>query len=339
MILLSPPKPRELPELPVPPAGSDATGIIRALKEGGAAPVGDNSALLTVLSGLMAQNTALIRTMAETRGGGDDTLKTLLPFLLKEKQSTPIDDMMKFAQFLDRAKKGEDLKDEDPKSPIESIAEKVLELLGPVLANKLGSTSTAAPAPAIVSQAPKKIQTPGRSVNPPPAPDASPDMNLILNQFRSMAINAAKKDLDPFEWTQGILEMVPDKDQPRVFALANSDAWFADIFGENSQEASKYYEYLLSVRNSVLTIAFANSADLARANTEKPISGEEFGKSFVGWACPTFRHELRALLDESEFLPELFSEYRKSEPAKKWLDEMAVAIKAAVQSEPEKKAD
>lgn len=330
--------PMKNPHASTAPAPENAAAdIIRAVAD--ANPRETSGSGDKMLALMMAQNTALIQAIASRResGGGDSRLlEVLLPKLLEERKTTSIDEMMKFAAFIDRAKKGDVLAaaEEEDKSPLERIAEKVMEMMAPFIAAKMagaggppgtiplpqGAASTSGDPQAVST----KIIVPQRQAAQPTI-DPNKDMEMILNRFRSAALKAAADKKDPIEWTDSMLQFVPTDIHPRIFAFANTDDWFARLFQGGAQNATQHFEFLKEVRTTILTMAFANSA-IAAKGTNPPTAPEFFAKQFLDWACPSCKDEFAEFVRDPEFFPEIFG--GQYEPNKEWLDRLNADMQA-----------
>jgi hypothetical protein len=321
--------PMKTPEAtpPGPAAPQDLAALIRASKEGGErGAAGDGGSSNLLIAELMRQNTALVTAIAtRPAAGGEDSalLKILLPRLLDKRETTPIDDMMKFASFLERAKKGGDLEEKEEKSPLEAIVERVLGAVVPILEKRfVNNGAPAVPAiPAGASPA-KPPAKPAQTAQPPTSENA--EMQILLNRFRSAVLHAAAENKDPYQWAESMFAFVPTDYHTQIFAFANSDDWFAQLFSTANGEAAKHIEYLQAVRGSILAIGFTNATIQAKSKTP-PATPEEWAKEFVNWTCPSYRKEFSELVrDDPEFFPDIFGE--QYEPNRIWLEKLKAAI-------------
>ena len=140
---IDPSIPTKSPAAPGAPAsGPDLVGLMKAAKENQGSGSGDNGMAL-VLTAVINSNTELAKAAQNRSAGGggeSDLLKILLPHLLAEKKQSSFDDMMKMWGFMDRVRKGEDPEEKEESSPLERLAEKLLPVLAPLFASKMGLT-------------------------------------------------------------------------------------------------------------------------------------------------------------------------------------------------------
>lgn len=315
------------PASDAPPAGSDAAGIIRAVREGQEKHQGGDKSELAIMFGeVMKANAALTQALATRGNGGNDSrlIELLLPKLLDRQERTPFDEMMRFYSSMERLKKGEMPDEKEPKSPIEAIAEKVLEAIMPVVAARFGPPQAPAvpaiPAAAAVRPAPVKS-----SQVPQSQPPENQEMQMLLDRFRSAVLKAATEKKDPFLWTESMLQFVPSEYHAQIFNFANSDDWLAKLFANANGDATKNFEYLQEVRGAILAIGFANASMQAKNNRTPPAAAEGWAKEFLAWACPSYREELGDMIrDDPEFMPYIFGE--KFEENRLWIEDLAKAI-------------
>ncbi len=123
----------------------------------------------------------------------------------------------------------------------------------PQLTNGQAATNGATPAAAIATPAN------GTAATQPKAPM----ITLFLPEFRRLAIAAASRNSDPFDWVADKLESVRAF-KGQIFDLANKEEWFKEIFGTDPQ-AMKRMAWLLEMRNSILLFRFVAEAEKAFA--------------------------------------------------------------------------
>lgn len=179
--------------------------------------------------------------------------------------------------------------------------------IAPLLANMLGAQQAAGMAPQTVAALPADVSagaavadtialpSPAQPIANPPAPDMNPIFRAYVSQFRTLALSAALKSRDPFAWVQAKLDDIPETIHAKVFALANAETWFADIFG-NDAKAVQSVEWLQKMRMSVLT--FWLVADVQAAHQAAPdITPENYARSFLAKVTPAFHETLWTLCD------------------------------------------
>lgn len=318
--------PSKSPDSPAPAASgsTDVAAIIRAAKEGREDDRSSGQDLTPLIAVLLKANSDMMSSMAARNNNGGDNkfMELLLTKALADKPASSLDEVMRLHQMLEKAKKGEDLEEKPEKSMIESIIERVLEGIQPILMAKFGGGNGAA-APVQLQSAPGKITVPSmRTVQPA---SSETEMDPAVSQFRSAILQAANQKKDPFQWSESMLGFIPQSYHPKIYGAANSDEWFENMFGKTpGADVTKHIEYLSEVRNSILTIAFANSA-LASVEAKKDPAG--FASEFKAWACPSYNEELGMMVTEDDFFNELFS--LKYEENKEWMDKLKTALTPA----------
>ena len=98
--------------------------------------------------------------------------------------------------------------------------------------------------------APTAIPTANPSASPAD-PMLNPLLAAFIPQFRKVALAAAAKHRDPFEWVSTKMDEIGPMMQGPIFALARADDWFKKIFG-NDPAAAESIEWLAQMRNHVL---------------------------------------------------------------------------------------
>ena len=116
---------------------------------------------------------------------------------------------------------------------------------------------------------------------------------IVINRFRTMALQAAAANRDPWEWVIGIFGMVPPEMHAKVFGIANAPDWFAQIFGTDP-EAQKHLKFLTDIRGHVLEIAMATFSLEAVKEGQAP---EAWAKQFGAWVSPDFLPSVRELAE------------------------------------------
>ncbi len=178
------------------------------------------------------------------------------------------------------------------------LKEKFAGAGGPLIPGKvppqaaLPTASTSAPAstqPAIAASA----ET-GAAISQT-AEEMNPLITAALRQFRDAAIEAANEKADVFEFVRGMLRMVKSY-QGQIFELANSNDWFARVFG-NDQEAIKVAPYIGEIRNAILERAFVEHAKKCFAATSP---AEDTAKNFLDWNTRDFDDYLLNLAEDRD---------------------------------------
>lgn len=94
---------------------------------------------------------------------------------------------------------------------------------------------------------------PGAAVAPvKPVIDVNPLFKIYLGEFKRVALQAATKGRDAFEWADAKIDDIDPKYHDKIFELANKETWFAEIFG-GDVASSAHYKWLLDMRNMILT--------------------------------------------------------------------------------------
>lgn len=76
-------------------------------------------------------------------------------------------------------------------------------------------------------------------------------LEFMLAQFKSSAMAAARKGKDAVDFASNTLDLVPEEFWPKIFAAANSEDWFTQIF-KNDSEAMKQLPWITEMRNAML---------------------------------------------------------------------------------------
>lgn len=193
-------------------------------------------------------------------------------------------------------------------------------------------TNGATPAAATTAAAP--IATNGTAANGTAKPALPMNaFSLFLPEFRRLALGAATRNSDPFDWAADKLDGIPKKFHVDVFALANRETWFADIFGTDP-EAMKRMPWLLEMRNSILLFRFVTEAGKAFAlQGGASKTPEMFATEFIDGASVT---SLDMLYDYTDPKPwdRLFPS-TSIDPT--WLEAVRVALDKELSGEDEEK--
>lgn len=152
--------------------------------------------------------------------------------------------------------------------------------------------------------------------------DMNISMQFFLTQFRKQALDAGRRGKDAFDFVDTVIGLVPAEMLPKVFGLAQSDNWFASIFG-TEPEAMKHLAFLTKLRAAVLLKAFVLHAQYFAA-VKKP--AEETARAFLAWAPREFDDELFATTDAENWA--LAFEGVALDPA--WLEQLRAAVSVAL---------
>jgi hypothetical protein len=128
-----------------------------------------------------------------------------------------------------------------------------------------------------------------------PVTDMNPLFKIYLVEFRRLAIQAATKGRDAFEWADAKMDDIDEKYHEKIFELANKETWFAEIFATDAI-AITHFKWLLDMRNMILTRWLV--ADVVKAYGETPrVEPEVYAKGFVDRASLSFHDTLVDLTD------------------------------------------
>lgn len=157
--------------------------------------------------------------------------------------------------------------------------------------------------------------------------------SLFLPEFRRVAILAATKNRDPFDWVEDKLASIPVKFHVDVFNLANRETWFADIFGTD-QKAMERLAWLLDMRNSILLLRFVAEAEKAFAQQvpARP-TPEKFASDFIDGASVSSLEKLFDYTDPAAW--DMLFPSTSIDPT--WLEAVRVALDKELSGEDEEK--
>lgn len=299
--------------------------LVRAVREAmpdAGARDGGMAQIMPLLIQMQQSSDARFEAMLERMNkpqGESKIIELLLTSTLAEKK-TSTRELVETMQLMKRLQGGKDGdgEDEEPKTGLDLMMEKIGKLVGPMIegmiASKMagGQTQPALTAGndlAIGSQ--EQIQTEQTKTE-------TPDMmiRMMMNQFRSAAVQAARGNKDPFQWTQSMLEMVPADKHQAIFQMANAENWFATIFG-NDPDATKYLEFMTQVREAVLTTAFATFTMDAVAKKE---TAPNWVEKITKWISPSFHQALLEMAEDDPFWTDMFGDDYVANAV--WLEEV-----------------
>lgn len=245
--------------LPAVPAGPDAL-TLQLIKSQGEmlqalllrAPV--QPATDPALLDLLKETRAELRALREAPRGGDS-------FMAEIKKFQTLSELF--------GSNGAD----NPPAPVD-FKMKLVEVLGPAFAPLIANMLTNGAAGAAVAAQPALMPAAAANPNPAadpnqPATDMNPLFKVFLAQFRSLALVAAAKGRNAYEWADSKLDDIGAQYHPQIFALANKDDWFAQIFGADPG-ASAHRDWLFAMRNAILTRAFVGHVRANAAAVPRP---------------------------------------------------------------------
>lgn len=320
---------------PTPPA--DNSGMFELMKVAIARPEpkGETAAMVDLIKELRE----------ESRRSEDRFLKMFEKLSERLNSAAPATSLREqFAEFRELNEMiGDGGRGEKPESFWKEIGKGAAEALAPIVkAHFAGGAAGAIPGglalpspvgPALAPPASPVIElkpennAPGPMTTPAAAVQTPENMmlNAMLGRFRSAAIDAARKGKDAYDWVDNMIGMIPDSYHGSVFATANKEEWFADIFGADP-EALRHVAYLNEVRNAVLAQAFfSHSKRFASAGK----TAKETAETFLGWCSKGFDDTLLSLTDD----PAQWSEHFKDSAAAEWIEALRLAIQAELDGE------
>jgi hypothetical protein len=104
-------------------------------------------------------------------------------------------------------------------------------------------------------------------------------LRMALNRFRVAALQAARTNKDAYAWTCSMLDFIPVDYHLKIFELAKSADWFAQIF-QGDPEAQRHTKWLNEMREAVFARALVATAAGMKAVNK---SAEETARHFTGW--------------------------------------------------------
>lgn len=303
---------------------TDVASIIRELHN--AMPKADNTGLVEIVKAALARPepkseiialTEMIKELREESRRSEDRFMKLFE-RLNENRAEPGDPLAQLDRVFEIADRVAEIRGNGTKGEGDTWKEKIVDVLKdaiPIVAKNFGQVMP--PQPGAVAALPAApIRVPALPVNQPAAAatketpvaaaagaeDMNATLNFALNRFRSMAMDAARKGKDAWEWVDSMIGFIPDNFHGEIYKLANAEDWFNRIFGADP-EATKYLEFLTSVRESILARAFiAHVRTFAAAQK----TSDDTVKLFLAWVHSSFHDALFAMADDSESWAEAF---------------------------------
>ncbi len=295
---------------PTPPAAPDNTLLIELLKQNGElsrAAMTQRPQTDPALMAALGTLTAAVAELKSNRGGGDNGggfFKELEKF--------------QAMQELIGSNAGPGEKPDRLVKIIEALAPHAMPFLGSFV-NRGGEQQ---PQPAAVAQPALTAGDPAR--NPSPTSTDDPTMNplfkIYLNQFCSLAITAAAKGRNAYEWADAKIDEIDQKYHEPIFKIANAEDWFAKIFGGNPA-AQSHLQWLLDMRNTILTRWLVSDVKLAYASTPRP-TAEAYATAFMGKVSVSYHDALWDLL-EPDAWKQIFA---GSDVDAVWIENLRVAF-------------
>lgn len=169
--------------------------------------------------------------------------------------------------------------------------------------------------------------TPAAESQPIEVQSNEEDMNLklqfMLSQFKSSALAAARKGKDAAEFASNTLDLVPEEFWPKIFAAANSEDWFTQLF-KNDAEAMKQLPWITEMRNAMLARMVVW---IAKAQFIAQTSPEESAAAIVKAMAKNFHDYLLNETEETNWAM-LFQDVQSSaQPFDlAWLESLRIAI-------------
>lgn len=176
------------------------------------------------------------------------------------------------------------------------------------------------PAPIALNQARDPAAASGPAATTETDPNMNPLFNIYLAQFRKLAIQAASKNRNAFEWADSKIDDIEPKYHADIFKMANAEDWFAKFFA-GDPAANAHIKWLLDMRNAILTRAFLASVKSNAAAQPRP-EPAALAASFVNSVSVSYHDALWDLLDP-EAWKELFSH---EELDAVWLEKLRVGL-------------
>lgn len=310
--------------MPPPPAAPDNSLLMLLIKQQGEqmlamhnrpAPAPD-AGLAAQLAELKSELRSLKENGGGNRGGGDSFQKTL------ENARTLIE-LTGGGSGSDAPEKP-DRVSELIRALAPAVAPLVQRLMGaPAADPNAGSPANGAqpllPAGAVAGTGPERTV----SANPnQPTEDMSVLVQLFLPEFKRLAMQAAAKGRDAFEWADSKLDDIDPKYHDAIFKLANAEDWSAKLFGPEVA-ASPHFAWLLEMRNAILTRMFV--ADVTNAaKTNPPVDPAAYAPAFLDRVSVTYHARLCDLLEPEDW-SEIFSPYVADFDAA-WLEQVRLAF-------------
>lgn len=162
------------------------------------------------------------------------------------------------------------------------------------------------------------------------------DMNIFLKpfigEFRRVAILAASKGRDAFEWADAKLDDIDPRFHPAIFQLANAENWFAEMFG-GDPTANAHVAWLLEMRNAILTRFFV--ADVTNAFHAAPAADPApYAAQFLDRVSVSFHERLWDLLDPEAWKQTFANSVATGAiPNTDWLEKLRVAFEDELSEE------
>lgn len=296
---------------PAPPA-QDNTLLIEMMKQNGQivaamlsrpqTPPPDNSAMFT----------QFVAAIEKIEGKMERAIEKLSE---TKTQRDPFGDTLKNLQLLEELRNSGD---KDEPSMAESfgkgIGVAIPGLIQLFTGGQPGAAMAMPPGPAQIPDSQPAAEQPSPATTPP----VNPQFAFMLNRFKSSAIDAARRGKDPYDFVDGLLSMVPENFHPQIYRAANSETWFAEIFGADPA-SNNFVDWLKEMRDAVLTHGFVSHT---KNNFRANVPAESFAKAAVGQYSVSFQEALYNLTDEENW-KEAFEE---SQINPVWLEQLRVAL-------------
>ncbi len=167
-----------------------------------------------------------------------------------------------------------------------------------------------------------------------PVEDMSVLVQLFLPEFKRLAMQAAAKGRDAFEWADSKLDDIDPKYHDEIFKLANAEDWSAKLFGPEVA-ASPHFAWLLEMRNAILTRMFV--ADVTNAaKTNPPVDPTAYAGAFLDRASVSY-HDALFNLTDPEAWKQIFEPYAAGLDAA-WLENVRLAFEKELGADDETEA-
>lgn len=123
-----------------------------------------------------------------------------------------------------------------------------------------------------------------------PVTDVNPLFKIYLGEFKRLALQAAAKGRDAFEWADAKIDDIDPKYHDKIFELANKETWFAEIFGGDAASTT-HYKWLLDMRNMILTRWLVADVVKAYGGNPRP-EPAAYATAFLDRSSVSFHDEL-----------------------------------------------
>lgn len=292
-----------LPAPPPPPDNSILVKMMELMMVNRAPAVDPNVAALAEAVRSLKDDIRDLKNRSEN-GGGDSFSKMV-------SMSAKIDEMV--ARRMDSMGGGGG----DGDAPKTDWKEKLLDIFGPVAAAmvmkgmNIDPNGTQQLTPEQQAQLQQMIQQqqpaallpaaaqPGATATPvKPVTDMTPLFKIYLIEFRRLALQAATKGRDAFEWADAKIDDIDVKYHDKIFELANKETWFAEIFGADAA-ATTHYAWLLDMRNMILTRWLVADVVKSYGTNPRP-EPAAYAAAFIDRSSVSFHDELFNLTHADE---------------------------------------